>query len=322
VLFVESVVILFGNQDFNLPVPDHSAPPPTDSAPILSGDAPAPLPELVALGRRITAARQARGLDLDDLARRLCIGHEQLEALENADTSRLPELVFVIAQVRRVAASLDVDAEEAVAALRAFAPSRTAADAAAPPRPKRPDTAQCRSPSPNPGVPATAGPRRMWPLLAGSLLVITTAAVGLGVQWHRGVSSPSGTGQPNGAPRAGSGAIAGDGNPPPAAATRPAAPAGPALLVLRSKEPSWLEVRDSQGDTLFKGSLEGEKSFPLGQGLRVMAGRPDVVQAEVAGQEPRVLGPIDQVIWRSFTAAPGNAAATGEAPAPPMTPAP
>jgi len=92
--------------------------------------------------------------------------------------------------------------------------------------------------------------------------------------------------------------------------------------VLRSKEPSWLEVRDSQGDTLFKGSLEGEKSFPLGQGLRVMAGRPDVVQAEVAGQEPRVLGPIDQVIWRSFAAAPGNAAAAGEAPAPPTTPAP
>jgi hypothetical protein len=92
--------------------------------------------------------------------------------------------------------------------------------------------------------------------------------------------------------------------------------------VLRSKESSWLEVRDSQGARLFEGTLEGEKSFPLGQGLRVMAGRPDLVLAEVAGQKPRVLGPIDQVIWRSFAAAPGNATAAGVAPAPPKTLAP
>jgi hypothetical protein len=92
--------------------------------------------------------------------------------------------------------------------------------------------------------------------------------------------------------------------------------------VLRSKEPSWLEVRNSQGATLFRDTLKGEKRFPLGQGLQVMAGRPDLVRAEVAGQEPRVLGPIDQVIWRSFAPAPGNATAAGVAPAPPTTPAP
>jgi cytoskeletal protein RodZ len=274
----------------------------------------------VALGERITAARRARGLNLHDLAERLCIGHEQLQALENADTSRLPELVFVIAQVRRVAASLDVDAEEAVAALRASAPARTAAAKQAPPRPKHPNRGQREAPSHNTGAPSTAGIRRVWPLLAGSFLVITTAAVGLGVHWQRGVSAPSGSGPASRAPRANSGASAGDRTSPPDA--RAPVPAGPARLVLRSKEPSWLEVRDSQGATLFKGTLEGEKSFPLGQGLRVMAGRPDVVRAELAGQEPRVLGPIDQVIWRSFAAAPGNATAAGAAQAPPTPPTP
>jgi len=274
----------------------------------------------VALGERITAARRARGLNLHDLAERLCIGHEQLQALENADTSRLPELVFVIAQVRRVAASLDVDAEEAIAALRASAPARTAAAKPAPPRPKPPNRAQREAPSHNTGAPSTAGIRRVWPLLAGSFLVIATAAVGLGVHWQRGVSAPSGSGPTSSAPRANSGAIPGDRTSPPDA--RAPVPAGPARLVLRSKEPSWLEVRDSQGATLFKGTLEGEKSFPLGQGLRVMAGRPDVVWAELAGQESRVLGPIDQVIWRSFAAVPGNATAAGAAQAPPTPPAP
>lgn len=301
-------------------MPDHPAPPPTDADPTFARDAPAPIPELVALGERITAARRARGLNLHDLAKRLCIGHEQLQALENADTSRLPELVFVIAQVRRVAASLDVDAEEAIAALRASAPARTAAAKPAPPRPKPPNRAQREAPSHNTGAPSTAGIRRVWPLLAGSFLVIATAAVGLGVHWQRGVSAPSGSGPASSAPRANSGAIPGDRTSPPDA--RAPVPAGPARLVLRSKEPSWLEVRDSQGATLFKGTLEGEKSFPLGQGLRVMAGRPDVVWAELAGQESRVLGPIDQVIWRSFAAVPGNATAAGAAQAPPTPPAP
>jgi cytoskeletal protein RodZ len=301
-------------------VPDHPAPLQTDADPTSSRDAAVPIPELVALGQRITAARRSRGLDLHDLAERLCIGHEQLQALENADTSRLPELVFVIAQVRRVAASLDVDAEEAVSALRASAPARSAAATPNPSRPKHSERAQRGAPSHKPGAGATAGTRRGWPLLAGSFLVLTTAAVGLGVLWQRGVSSPSGSGQPSSAPRANSGVIAGARISPPA--TRAPVPAGPARLVLRSKEPSWLEVRDSQGATLFKGTLEGEKSFPLGQGLRVMAGRPDVVRAELAGQEPRVLGPIDQVIWRSFAAAPGNTTAAGAAQASPTPPAP
>jgi cytoskeletal protein RodZ len=276
----------------------------------------------VALGQSITAARRARGLNLRDLAERLCIGHEQLQALENADTSRLPELVFVIAQVRRVAASLDVDAEEAVAALRASAPARTAAAIPAPPRPKPPNRAQREAPSHNTGAPSTAGIRRVWPLLAGSFLVIATAAVGLGVHWQRGVSAPSGSGPASSAPRANSGAIAGAGISPPNGGAMAPVPVGPARLVLRSKEPSWLEVRNSQGATLFRGTLQGEKSFPLGQGLQVKAGRPDLVRAEVAGQQPGVLGPIDQVIWRSFEAVPGNATATGAAQAPPTTPAP
>jgi len=303
-------------------VPNHPAPPPIGADPSCIRDLPAPIPELVALGQRITAAREARGLNLQELAARLRMGPEQLQALENADTKHWPELVFVIAQLRRVAVILEMDAEEAVAALRTSAPARSAAITAAPAGPRRPDVPLRQAPSHRRGFPPAAGFRTAWPLLAGSFMLLGIAAVGLGVLWHRGASAPSGTGQPTSISRADFAATARGGNSSPAAATRAPAPAGPGRLVLRSKEPSWLEVRDGQGATLFAGTLAGEKSFPLGQGLRVMAGRPDLVRAELAGQEPRVLGPIDQVIWRSFAASAGNTAAAGERPALPKTPAP
>ena len=302
-------------------MPIHPAPSPTDADPTYPRDLPAPIPELVALGQMITAAREARGLNLQELAARLRMGPEQLQALENADTKHLPELVFVIAQLRRVAVILEMDAEEAVAALRASAPARSAGITAAPAGPRRPDVPLRQAPSHRRGSPPAAGSRTAWPLLAGSFMLIGTAAVGLGVLWHRGATSPSGTGQPTTLSRADFAATAGGANSSPAPATRAPAPAGPGSLLLRSKEPSWLEVRDSRGATLFAGTLVGEKSFPLGLGLRVMAGRPDLVRAELAGQDPRVLGSIDQVIWRSFAASPGNAPAAGEGPAPLKTPA-
>lgn len=299
--------------------------PPTGPDSDLSQEARAPIPELVALGRQITAARQARGLDLEALAERLCIGQEQLKALENADTSRLPELVFVIALVRRVAAILEVDAQAGVAALRAATPAWSKEATPSPARRPRAQPAQAgRAPTTARGrAPERTGSRPAGPRLAGAALLLGTAALGLGFLWHRNPFAPSSSGPvSSSAPRVSPAATTPAEIPPSTAAAKPAAPAGPAHLVLRSKEPSWLEVRDSQGATLFEGTLQGEKRFPLGQGLRVMAGRPDLVRAEVDGQEPRMLGPINQVIWHSFAAPPQRAEAEAAAPDAPKAPAP
>ena len=59
----------------------------------------------------------------------------------------------------------------------------------------------------------------------------------------------------------------------------------------------WLDVLDAKGNRLFVGELKGERRFPLGAGLKVMAGRPDLVTVQVAGASPRVLGRIEQVTW-------------------------
>ena len=77
--------------------------------------------------------------------------------------------------------------------------------------------------------------------------------------------------------------------------------------MLRSAEPSWLAVRSIDGTTLFEGTVQGQRSFPLGRGLEVRAGRPDLVTARVGAGPARVRGPIEQIRWWSFRPA-GTAA--------------
>jgi hypothetical protein len=80
-------------------------------------------------------------------------------------------------------------------------------------------------------------------------------------------------------------------------------PAEP-VLVLQARQPSWLEVRSQVGGAvLFRGTLVGERRFALGQGLRVLAGRPDRVMVRQGRNAPKVLGPISAVRWFSFGAA-------------------
>jgi hypothetical protein len=94
------------------------------------------------------------------------------------------------------------------------------------------------------------------------------------------------------------------------------AAASPGVLLLRSEEPSWVEVRDAEGQTLFSGLLEKEARFRLGTGLRVLAGRPDLVTASVNGDAPRRLGTISEVDWQDFPAASTPATAPTPTPAP------
>jgi hypothetical protein len=72
-------------------------------------------------------------------------------------------------------------------------------------------------------------------------------------------------------------------------------PAG--QLKLQSSGRSWVEVRSLEGETLYAAILQGQVLLPLGRGVKVLAGRPDLVRVAVAGEQPRVLGRIDQIGW-------------------------
>ena len=279
-----------------------------------------PIPELLALGQELAAARQARGISLQELAGRVCIGPDQLQALENADASRLPEQVFVIAQARRVAEILGVNPEAAIAALRATRGARPnlATPGNQPAHPKFPASAPQRASRSDAAGAAAGGGWLPWALLSLAGLGLAAASFYAWNAWRRLPSAPTAAALQDSAPQDPALQDPVPKQPATPAATSPGlGPTSPtaAQLVLRSKEDSWLEVRDSSGRTLFEGTLKGNKTFPLGQGLTVMAGRPDLVRVELAGQPERPLGTIDQLKWHAF-------AAPKVAPPQPLTPAP
>jgi hypothetical protein len=94
----------------------------------------------------------------------------------------------------------------------------------------------------------------------------------------------------------------------------------PDVLLLRASQPSWLEVQGQNQRVLFKGTFQGERRFPIGQGLRVLAGRPDLVSARVGDAAPKPLGRIDQIRWQTIQPS-GSAKASGTAKAALKTPA-
>ena len=253
---------------------------------------------LVAVGRRLRQAREAQGLDTTVLAARLRIGVEQLESLESANRERLPEPVFVIAQARRVAAALHLDITPELQALRMSGELESLEQ----PEPQG-SSREGQTSSPVP-VKVKASPRRgsggnasqaqrsPWRppgraiLLGGGLLLSLAAAV-WGV-WRLQDASP--------VPTPKSAQV-------PAPPVRPVVrnvprPVTPKVVVLTSREPSWVEVRRPDGTVLFSGMLQGAREFTLGKGIKVYAGRPDLVSSRIGSGPAQRLGAISDVRWR------------------------
>jgi cytoskeletal protein RodZ len=255
-------------------------------------DGGAPIPELVQLGEKLSQARREQGLTLEDLAGRLRLGTEQLMALEAGDHTHLPEAVFVVAQAKRVAGALQIDVSQQISDLQDSRMMRQ-------PRQPAGGAGQRRIPAASPHQPRPRSTSRPvgpigWLLLLflGGGVLAVAALLGRLPSLTTGGRAPA----PAAAPRPA-------GSPPNSPA--PAALAKPDQLLLRSVELSWLEVRDGNGVTLFRGFLRGEKRFPLGNGLKVLAGRPDLVTVAAGTQSPSALGRIDQVVWRTFRPTPG-----------------
>lgn len=288
---------------------------------------PAPeIPELVALAEALSQARQVQGLTLESLAAKLHMGVEQLQAFEAADLTRLPEPVFVVAQARRIADTLRVDvcsqieslrASEAFAALRpalsteVFQQAARLAAASASSAPGETGAPSCSRPWGGPG------PRvRAW-WLAPLLLGAGAVAVAVAVVWQQpSLWRSLLVRQPPSRPAASAVRPA---KPPvvaPAAkAPQPVAQV-PVVLLVSSRQPSWLTVRPlAGGKPLYRGSFVGERRFPLGDGLLLRAGRPDLVMVSQGAAAPRPLGGVSDIRWIPFKpAAPVPSAPKPQAP--------
>lgn len=252
------------------------------------------LPILVSLGRTLAEAREAQGIPLAVLAEQNYLSADRLDALESGDHTRLPERIYLIAQARRVATSLGLDADQLTEPLLEIhlpGVKRTAAPSSAPvARVSLAAPAMApRDPSSTAQLEPARKPRRVgvtW-LLAGVAGVVALV-VGLALGWKP--SQPKAT------------------NPtrPPAGAEAsttisPAGKPSQGSLQLSSREPSWLEVRNGEDKELFRGLFTGTGNFSLGSGLKVLAGRPDLITVTTASGESETLGTIEQISWQQFS---------------------
>ncbi|MCP9928316.1 DUF4115 domain-containing protein [Cyanobium sp. CH-040] len=90
--------------------------------------------------------------------------------------------------------------------------------------------------------------------------------------------------------------------PGPASAPKPASQPDPdqePQLRLRFNGECWIEVQTLTGETVLVNTFQdGEtRSLPIGEGLRLLAGRPDLLEVSVGEGEFRSVGPIDRIDW-------------------------
>ena len=270
---------------------------------------------LASLGGRLRQERLRQQIELPALAQRLHMRPDQIEALETGDRGRWPEQAFAIAQLRRLAEALKLDPEPLVADLRELLSKQPsdqpslAASAVMRAGELRGNSQVPREEGRRDWISATAPPPKPWlkPLALLALLGIG----GIGAMLFLLRSQPKPAGLPSAAPRKQSlakppGKTAY--KTPEKAAEKPQKPLttpqkpSASSLQLSSKETVWLAVRELPNQKmLFQGNLSGVKSFPLGLGLQVRAGRPDLVQVQLNGQTKGVLGPIERIEWVTLT---------------------
>ena len=231
------------------------------------------------VGAAIREGRESLAISRDDLAKRLHMGCEQLEALEEGDRHRLPEPVFIKAMVRRLASHLELDADALVAQLG--------------PVSSRPPTANT-----TPQAQSAAGQSSGTPWLA--ILLSLMALIGIGSWARRLLPNTSSAVISQGATIK---AFPETVKQPPAELPQKAdqiiAAETTASITLDCKEPCWIALR-RDGTVEFEGTLDVPKTVEDTEGVEIYPGRPDLVTLHRAGDEPITLGSIKDLRWYSL----------------------
>ena len=227
-------------------------------------------PGIETVGTALRERREELRLSRTVLAKRLHMGEEQLQALEEGELSRLNEPVFIKAMVRRVASHLDLDADHLVGQLSMLS-----------------------NPSQNLSRQQSAG--RQSTDASGSSIV--TASIGIlallggATTWILLQPRPHDT--PSRAPIV-------------TAPSRVKLPvpakestSHTAKLILESSEPSWIALRRN-GTVFFEGNLSEPMEVQDPSTVEVYAGRPDQVMVTSGDKPSEFLGEISDVRWYSL----------------------
>jgi len=223
------------------------------------------------VGERLRAAREAKGLTLEDIAAQTRIPQRHLESLELGAWDRLPAPTYSVGFAKSYAAALGLDRAEIGEQLREeMGGQRFAATST--------ETFE-------PADPARTMPK--WLVIGTVLGLIVLIAL---MTWLSNRSLDGGNEPAPVNPQA----VQQQPRPQPPAAA-PAAAQGP--VVLTATAPAWIQITDG-GKTLFMGELAQGQSYTVPQTATaplLKAGKPEALQVKVGNAVAPPVGPPGKV---------------------------
>ena len=236
-----------------------------DEEPVDDGQVP------LTAGERLRAAREAKGLSIEEIASTTRIPMRHLESLENANWTALPAPTYSIGFARNYATTVGLDRDEISDQLRS----------------EMGNTRAVHQPT---ELFEPADPKRSMPkgLVIGALLALALVAVALTWLSNRDLADDS-----NAAVNADNAALADAGVAPIAAAP---AVAGP--VVITANDGAWIEVKD--GTTILKqGELASGQSFEVpatATAPTLTTAKPEALRISVGTADAPAIGPAGQKI--------------------------
>ena len=248
------------------------------------------------VGERLRAAREAKGLSLEDIATQTRIPRRHLESIEAADWDKLPAPTYTIGFARSYATAVGLERADIGDQLRGEMggqrPTTTASEVFEP-----------------------ADPARTMPkgLVIGAIAAVIVLV--LLMSWLSNRSLEPGDEPASEAPA--TAPPAQPAAPPPA----PAAAGGP--VVVTATAPAWIQITD-QGNELFSGELAPGQAYTVpatASAPLLKAGKPEALRITVGNAVAPSVGPPGRVAANvSLLAA--DLLQTGQAASPPAAPSP
>lgn len=233
------------------------------------------------VGDRLKAAREEKGLSLEDIAAQTRIPQRHLESIEIADWEKLPAPTYTVGFAKSYASAVGLDRTDIGDQLREEMGGQRFASSQA-------------------EVIEAADPARTMPkwLVISAVIAVVLLIIIMSMLNRRSLEQPS---------EPASNAAAATAPPPsgvPAnapARQRPAAPAPAPMaqgaVVLSAIAPAWIQVTD-QGKTLFEGMLQPGQTYsvpPTAAEPLLRAGKPEALKVTVGSAVAPPVGPPGKV---------------------------
>lgn len=256
--------------------------------------------QLLTVGERLRAAREAAGLSIEDVATQTRIPTRHLESLETSDFAKLPAPTYTMGFAKNYAGAVGLDRAEIADQLRGELGGTRAATT----------SAEVFEPI----DPARAMPR--WLILAAIGAIVLAALL---FTWlsQRSLDGPDEV--------AASEELAA-GDEPTAAAAAPGQARGP--VVITANEAAWLQVYERGGAILYQGELAAGQSYEVPASAvapLLKTARPEAIRISVGTADAAPVGAPGasvsdvSLLPADLLRAPATAAPTQPAPVPPAS---